>query len=174
VLLNKGDGTFRPGGAYRTGNGPTSVAIGDLNGDGKPDLATANYDAVPPTVSVLLNRGDGSFRARRDYPSSDVNSVAIGDLNGDRKADLVTANSPDSVSVRLNTTGLCTVLNVKGKTLLAAKRAISRAHCRVGKIHYAFSNVIKRGRVISEMPKPGTVLRKGGKVSLVVSRGRKR
>ena len=36
-----------------------SVAIGDLNGDRKPDLVTANADG--PTVSVLLNRGDGSF-----------------------------------------------------------------------------------------------------------------
>ena len=45
---------------------PDSVAIGDLNGDGKPDLATAN-GRVEGTVSVLLNRGDGSFQARRDY-----------------------------------------------------------------------------------------------------------
>jgi hypothetical protein len=170
VLLNRGDGSFRPGGAYRTGNGPDSVAIGDLNGDGKPDLATANYNAE--SVSVLLNRGDGSFGARRDYPAR-VNSVAIGDLNGDGKPDLATANDPDIVSVRLNTTGLCTAPNVIGKTLPTAKRTITRAHCRVGKIRYAFSKVVKRGRVISEMPKPGKVLRRGGKVNLVVSRGRK-
>ena len=38
---------------------------GDLNGDGKPDLAVANYDA--DTVSVLLNNGNGTFRPRLDY-----------------------------------------------------------------------------------------------------------
>ena len=38
---------------------------GDLNGDGKPDLATAN--AVADSVSVLINRGDGSFQAKIDY-----------------------------------------------------------------------------------------------------------
>ena len=51
--------------SYATGRAPVSVAIGDLNGDGKPDLATANCSAS--TVSVLLNRGDGSFQAKRDY-----------------------------------------------------------------------------------------------------------
>ncbi len=38
---------------YGVGSYPTSVAIGDLNGDGKADLAVANYD--DKTVSVLLN-----------------------------------------------------------------------------------------------------------------------
>jgi hypothetical protein len=51
--------------SYAAGHGPWSVAIGDLNGDGKPDLATANLNGR--SVSVLLNGGDGSFRARRDY-----------------------------------------------------------------------------------------------------------
>ena len=43
----------------------------------------------------------------------------------------------------------------------------------VGKIGYAYSKILKRGRVISQKPVPLTVLRKGAKVSLVVSRGRK-
>src|SRR5205809_482726 len=48
--------------SFDTGNLPLSVAIGDLNGDGKPDLATANN-----TVSVLLGNGDGSFGMKTDY-----------------------------------------------------------------------------------------------------------
>ena len=79
-----------------------SVAIGDLNGDGKPDLATAN--GTTNTVSVLLNRGDGSFRAKLDYSTGHgPGSVAIGDLNGDGKPDLATANDDaNTVSVLLN------------------------------------------------------------------------
>ena len=96
--------SFAPARSYATGRSPDSVAIGDLNGDGRPDLATANYDA--DGVSVLLNRGDGSFRAKRDYAAGlDPSSVAIGDLNGDGKPDLATANShpaANSVSVLLN------------------------------------------------------------------------
>ena len=133
---------------------------------------TANSGAN--TVSVLINRGDGSFQARLDFATGrDPYSVAIGDLNGDGRPDLAIANSfEDTVSVLLDTPGLCTVQNVRRKTLPAAKRTIARATCRVGKIRRAYSNV-KRGRVISQTPKFGTVVPRGGKVNLVVSRGRR-
>jgi FG-GAP-like repeat/PASTA domain/FG-GAP repeat len=109
VLLNRGDGSFQPRVDYPTGKGPLSVAIGDLNGDGRPDLAIANFGGGVPstfgnTVSVLLNTGDGSFEAKRDYQTgSDSDSVAIGDLNGDGKPDLATASAGEStISVLAN------------------------------------------------------------------------
>jgi hypothetical protein len=159
---------------YRIRSLPEAVAIGDLNGDGKPDLATANNETS--TASVLLNSGDGKFQPELVYPTAAQNgSVAIADFNGDRKLDLATANPDnDTVSVLLNTTGLCTVPKVKGKTLPRAKWVIARAHCRLGKVRWAYSKIVESGRVISERPKPATVLRRGGKVNLVVSRGRKR
>lgn len=99
----------------------------------------------------------------------------IGDLNGDGKPELATANLfANSVSVLLNATGLCVVPNVEGKTLSAAKRALARANCRVGKLRRAYSRTIKRGRVLSQKSQPGTVLPNRGKVGVVVSRGRKR
>src|SRR5262245_46199773 len=97
--------SFAPARSYATGRAPDSVAIGDLNGDGKPDLATANYGYDAKSVTVLLNKGDGSFKAKRDYKIGGLHaiSVAIGDLNGDGKPDLATANwGADSVSVLLN------------------------------------------------------------------------
>jgi len=51
---------------------------------------------------------------------------------------------------------------------------MAQTDCRVGRIRRAYSNTVKRGRVISQKPKPGRVLPIGGKVNLVVSRGRKR
>jgi hypothetical protein len=56
---------------------------------------------------------------------------------------------------------------------LASRLQGSRADCRAGKIRRAYSKTVKRGRVISEKPKPGAVLPKRGKVNLVISRGRK-
>jgi hypothetical protein len=77
------------------------VAIGDLNGDGKPDLAVAN--AGSNTVSVLLGNGDGTFGAKTDYTTGSFPaSVAIGDLNGDGKPDLAVASFySNAVSVLL-------------------------------------------------------------------------
>lgn len=94
--------SFTPVVSYTTGNGPVAVAVGDLNGDGKPDVATANLYAN--TVSMFLNSGNGSFQPRRDYATGgDPRSIAIGDLDGDGKPDLVTAsNDANKVSVHLN------------------------------------------------------------------------
>src|SRR5262249_59084208 len=60
VLLGNGDGTLQPPALYGNVPNPTGVAVADLNSDGKPDVVTANYVAAP-TVSVLLNNGNGTF-----------------------------------------------------------------------------------------------------------------
>jgi beta-lactam-binding protein with PASTA domain len=65
------------------------------------------------------------------------------------------------------------VPKVKGKTLAAAKTAITKAHCRVGAVAKRHSTSVKKGRVISQKPAAGKKLAKGAKVSLVVSLGRK-
>jgi hypothetical protein len=84
-----------------TGKSPVSMATGDFDGDGRPDIATAN--AVAGTVSILLGKGNGTFALRVDYPTgSQPRAVAVGDFNGDAKPDLVTANEgSDSVSLLL-------------------------------------------------------------------------
>jgi uncharacterized repeat protein (TIGR01451 family) len=74
-----------------TGTSPQAVATGDFDGDGKTDLVTANSTAN--TISVLLGKGDGSFRAKVDYSvGTQPVSVAVGDFNGDGKMDIAVAN----------------------------------------------------------------------------------
>jgi len=65
----------------------------------------------------------------------------------------------------------CHVPPVRGRKLAAARSAIAKASCRVGKVKRVRSKKVKRGRVISQSPRPGTSLTNLGKVNLVVSRG---
>src|SRR5206468_3870493 len=78
-----------------------SVAIGDLNGDGPPDLAVANRDSK--SVSVLLGNGDGTFAAAASFAvGTSPQSVAIADLSDDGRLDLAVANAGShNVSVLL-------------------------------------------------------------------------
>ena len=75
---------------------PVSVAAGDVNGDGKPDLVTANV--YGDNVSVLLGNGDGRLRelARTTPPAAARRPSSLGDFNGDGKLDVATANGADS------------------------------------------------------------------------------
>jgi hypothetical protein len=76
---------------FGVGSYPYAVASGDFNGDGKADLAVANY--LSNNVSVLIARGNGHFSGHVDYPVTvGPVSVAVGDLNGDGHLDLIVAS----------------------------------------------------------------------------------
>src|SRR5205085_2705102 len=59
VLLGNGNGSFQNQQTFPAGGGPNSVVAGDVNGDGRPDLAVANGNAN--SLSVLLNASNGDF-----------------------------------------------------------------------------------------------------------------
>src|SRR5262245_50959800 len=82
--------------SYDVGNDPSSVALADLNADGRPDLAVANAQSA--TVSILLGNGDGTFGTRTDLAvASHPRSVAIADLDADGRPDLAVAGGVVSV-----------------------------------------------------------------------------
>jgi len=76
------------------------MAVGDLNGDGVPDVAVT----VDGGFAVLISNGDGTFRSPVVYPTELSYSLAVADFNGDGRLDIVVANlnfSPSTVSVYL-------------------------------------------------------------------------
>jgi hypothetical protein len=103
VLLGNGNGTFQSPVTYGLANGAGSVVVGDVNGDGRPDLvvATGCGNCGPGQVSILLGNGNGTFQAPVSYSTgNNFGPVAIGDLNRDGHLDVV-AVGPQTVSVML-------------------------------------------------------------------------
>ncbi len=102
ILLGNGDGSFKSGASYDVGFSPASVAVGDVDGDGKLDLVVANSCGKSAacsngTASVLLGDGKGNFTLKTEVDlGKQVSSVALADLNQDGKLDLIAANSADN------------------------------------------------------------------------------
>jgi beta-lactam-binding protein with PASTA domain len=87
------------------------------------------------------------------------------------------ASSPTSVTVSGGTPlpkpkVACVVPRLKGKTLPAARKALAKAHCGLGKVTKKFSSA-KKGRVISQKAAAGKHLAKGAKVAVALSKGKK-
>jgi len=126
ILLGNGDGTFRAASAIQaTGSQPASIAVGDFNGDGIPDLAVVNTGS--DTVTILLGNGDGTFTHSSNSPETgDFPSfVAIGDFNGDGIPDLAVANwGGNTVSILQTITQQATAI----ATGIAALPAATGAH----------------------------------------------
>jgi len=77
---------------YGVGSGTSAVVSADFNGDGRLDLAVANY--YSNTVSVLLGNADGTFQqALTSASGGGALSLAVGDFNADGKLDLATAGA---------------------------------------------------------------------------------
>src|SRR5205809_4186120 len=86
---------------FPVGSDSITVAVGDFNGDGVPDLVVANEGCN--NVAVLLGNGDGTFRAAQFFPSgTNPISPAVGDFNRDGLPDLAVANyGNNNISVLL-------------------------------------------------------------------------
>ncbi len=99
VLLGNGDGTLKPAVVYDAGGFyPTSVAVADMNGDGKPDVVVVSYNLnnQTGTWAVLFGNGDGTFKTPVIYGPIGFgvpSGLAVRDLNGDGIPDVVIGNT---------------------------------------------------------------------------------
>jgi hypothetical protein len=102
VLRNDG-GTMTPLGPFPAGDGAYSVALGDVTGDGRPDVVTG--DVIGHSVSVLAGTGAASFGQAITYPAGQGTfGVTLADLDGDGDLDVASANSQgQGIAVLLNT-----------------------------------------------------------------------
>ena len=110
ILLGNGDGTFQTAVLYASGGIlASSVAVGDFNADGAPDLVVVNGCATytnlssltcspSGSVAVLLGNGDGTFQPAATYGSggSEADFVTVADFNGDGNLDLAVSNQGPS------------------------------------------------------------------------------
>ncbi len=100
ILLGDGTGLFGAATNFDT-KGGSSLAVGDFNGDSKPDIATAN---VSNGISILLGTNTGSFGTTTNFDVGTYPwSIVSGDFNGDGKLDLATANYDANISILLGT-----------------------------------------------------------------------
>jgi len=113
VLLNDGKGGFRQptSSPFPCGDSPFNVAVGDVNADGKPDLAIVNSPSSTSDrsgkdgLTILIGDGLGAFTTMVGSPfvtGKFPNIPAIGDVNGDGVADVAVSN-PDVDNITIFT-----------------------------------------------------------------------
>ena len=175
----------RPGGPTNTS--PPEVigraAVGEYI-----DATTGNWTGAQPiTYAYQWQLCNSAGADCRDLAGERAATVRVEEAHvGGTLRAVVTASNPDGarasvssptgVVVRAQVTQVrrCVVPKLRGKTLRAARTAIRRGNCRVGRVQRRFSSRMKAGRVISQRPRAGARLAANARVHVIVSKGKRR
>lgn len=152
---------------------PGSIYVKDVRAD----------DGDPYTGQGAITYGTRPSEIRfvnpANYPSSDFTMRYVGTVPATGalsytfvySSELTAAAVTADANAAQNKLTPCQVPKLSGKTLTAAKQALGKAHCSLGKTTKKHSHSVPSGRVISSNPKAGTTGPNGGKVDLTISRG---
>ncbi|HZM17984.1 MAG TPA: PASTA domain-containing protein [Gaiellaceae bacterium] len=175
----------RPGGPTNTS--PPEVigraAVGEYI-----DATTGNWTGAQPiTYAYQWQLCNSAGADCRDLAGERAATVRVEEahVGGTLRAVVIASNpdgarasvsSPTGVVVRAQVTQVrrCVVPKLRGKTLRAARTAIRRGNCRVGRVQRRFSSRMKAGRVISQRPRAGARLAANARVHVIVSKGKRR
>jgi hypothetical protein len=90
VMLGNGDGTFRARVDHALPDFPNTIGVVDVTGDGHLDVILTLTTTINPTVSFLVNNGDGTFQPSRNFiPFAVPSDAAWGDFDHDGTLDFV-------------------------------------------------------------------------------------
>lgn len=145
-----------------------------------PDIKAINYfdynnrSTWNPAQAVYLDGGQVNYMPNVDDGDQRLLAQSGANFQGSYSNRIANPRYTSTILTQQITPPVqCLVPNVKNRPLATARRMISARHCSIGTIRRAYSKRVRKGRVISEQPKPSTLLPDHGKLSLVVSRGRK-
>jgi Glycosyl hydrolase family 26/PASTA domain len=144
---------------------PDIKAINYFNYNSRPDHGF-RWDS---STAVYLDGGQVNYMPNANDDDQRLLAESGADFRGTYSRRIANARYISTIL----TQQLCLVPNVRNRPLATAQHVILARHCSVGTIRRAYSKLVKKGLVISQKPKPGTVLPNHGKLSLVASRGRK-
>ena len=151
------------------------------------DSTTGNWTGAQPiTYAYQWQLCNSAGSDCRDIAGAQAASIRLeaGHVGGTLRVVVRASNADGARAAASNPTGVvvarrtqmrrCVVPKLRGKTLRAARTAIRRGSCRMGRVQRRFSNRVKAGRVVAQRPRAGARLAVNARVHLVVSKGKRR
>jgi len=172
--------TITAGATTLPADGKSSTRIVVQAKDGKGDNLRGSGGAVGLTTSAgrlapVSDNHDGTYTATLTSPTKVAFATVTGTIAGAKilRQAFVAFVPAAHDSTTTTPKAKCTVPKLKGRTLFDAVIVVLRAHC-TATVAYAYSQRVKAGRIAAQVPKPGTKLPNGGRIKLVLSKGKRR